>query len=853
MPKPGAIIQGRPKAGVVSALGLSLVFALLMTAVATIDQWLVPEDSFAIGEAAPITVRVPHFSGLRDDATGLSVGRGSIVVARGQQVGPAEAQIIAAIYAKRPDHVTAWAAYACAFFLMAWLYTSYLRRSPRGGLLRMQAVSMALTVGLAAGVKLLLLFTSMSIFIVPVATAAVIAAIAVDLYGGLATGLVVGISVALMAPFDAGVVGVLATQGVATVLCIGDGRKKRLIIAGGALGGLAASLTYVVFYYLSAQDAPVHELNDPMRSAWLASLIGGAIAGVLALVALPVYQWLLGEITSARLVELSDLSNPLLKQIAEKSPGTWQHSLAMANMAEIAANAIGANGRLVRVGAYYHDLGKSLQPKYYIENVGSGEQSPHDNLPPEVSCDAIFSHVTEGVRLARKESLPERVVDFMHMHHGDGLLEYFWGRCQEQGNPQGLTIDDFRYPGVRPQTRETAILAICDAVEAASRTLKQPDARAIENLVQRIVYGKLHLGQLDESGLSMADLRKISNSLIETIKHAHHVRVEYPWQREQREAERREAEESQRTVAATPSAQRGGPTMPRSTTTQRIVNEPPLDSLDVPRSYWRLRSPPPEIGTAPTERVDSAPPVAAAPPRPDTEPEVEPQQRAEVSTEDIAPKPRRKIEPIDEAEVAPAPEEPAAEPAAEAEAEPPAANSPFAKTIGATGAPVRTARPNAVTEPPPVAAAPADEAQARATDPDIPVQADPHERTTRPVDVVAPERPTPPPPPASKKQPMAATLPGPGITPSDSNGGASRKRVARSTIELMKSDNGESPLAAGDDDDGTNDEGTSEHRPLTVESHRPQSEDDTLEPGVMVVGPPPKTHTRRGGTKTDDD
>jgi putative nucleotidyltransferase with HDIG domain len=190
----------------------------------------------------------------------------------------------------------------------------------------------------------------------------------------------------------------------------------------------------------------------------------------------------------------------------------------------------------VRVGAYYHDLGKSLQPKYFIENLDPGETSPHDQLPPEVSCDAIFAHVTEGIVAARKAGLHERIVDFMHMHHGNGVLEYFWGKAKEQGNPKGFSVEQFRYPGHPPQSRETAILAICDAVEAASRTLKKPDATAIDSLVQRIVYGKLHLGQLDESGLSMSDLRCVADSLRETIRHANHGRIEYPWQRAEQDA-----------------------------------------------------------------------------------------------------------------------------------------------------------------------------------------------------------------------------------------------------------------------------------------------------------------------------
>jgi putative nucleotidyltransferase with HDIG domain len=359
---------------------------------------------------------------------------------------------------------------------------------------------------------------------------------------------------------------------------------------------------------------PAAELGDPLTTGWLAAGVAGLVATAIAIGFLPAFQRLLGDIPLGALIELEDLSHPLLVQIAESSPGTWQHSLAMANMAQIAAYAIGADGRLVRVGAYYHDLGKSLQPKYFIENLSGGEASPHDALPPPVSCDAIFAHVTEGVRVARRHGLHERVIDFMHMHHGDGLLEYFWVKCQEQGNPNHLVEADFRYPGIKPDSRETAILAICDAVEAASRTLRSPDAAAIEGLVQRIVYGKLHLGQLDDSGLTVADLRVISSSLMETIKHAHHGRIEYPWQR----AARARAEEASLTPTARPrgappgqvlvaearpdeadasdaagsgNTPPAGPPADGMSATARLLSQPRLDSLDAPRPSSRTRGP----------------------------------------------------------------------------------------------------------------------------------------------------------------------------------------------------------------------------------------------------------------------
>ncbi len=264
----------------------------------------------------------------------------------------------------------------------------------------------------------------------------------------------------------------------------------------------------------------------------LAGAVGGGLAsGLLALVTTPIILRMLGVVSRTTLYALAEFENPLLKQIAAKTPGTWAHSLAMANMADMAANAIRADALLVRVGAYYHDLGKSVQPEYFIENQEG--KNPHDGLAPEVSADAIFSHVTEGVKLARRHKLPEAVVEFIYTHHGNGLLEYFWHKNMAAGNPKGLREEDFCYPGVPPQRPETAILALCDAVEAASRTLKDPDLDKVRQLVRQIVFTKLDQGMLNESGLTIPELQKIGQSLVETLRSSFHVRVKYPWQREE--------------------------------------------------------------------------------------------------------------------------------------------------------------------------------------------------------------------------------------------------------------------------------------------------------------------------------
>lgn len=604
-----AVITRRPRINLALGLVLAFGFALVVTPIVLAESWLV-DATVVEGEPAPVTVRVRPFDGYDD---GLVVARGgAVVVARGEVATAEQAEIAAAVQASTPRGLAGFAAYFAVLFVLAAALTHHLRRSNGGRLLRVQLVLLGTVAAGAALTKTLLLLWPLSVLAVPVALGAVVPTLVFDRTAGLAGGVLAALVMSLLVPFDLGVSTVLVVQAVAAAIVIPERARARwtLAVSAGAMATAGAALTYAAFSYLSLGAVPGHELADPATSSWLAAALGGAITGLLALPLMALFQLACGEITQGKLVALEDLSHPLLKQIAEKSPGTWQHSLAMANMAEVAANAIGASGRLVRVGAYFHDLGKSLQPPYFIENLGPGDASPHDRLAPEVSCDAIFAHVTEGIALARRHKLPERIIDFMHMHHGDGVLEYFWAKCQEQGNPRRLTVDDFRYPGVPPQSRETAILAICDAVEAASRTLKSPDERSIGTLVQRIVYGKLHLGQLDESGLSMADLRRINDSLRETIKHAHHGRIEYPWQRE--------------AAAAPPDT---GPTVSvrAPTATLRLMNEPRLDSLDVPRPLeWedtgRPRPPAPAPPASPGE-------VAVAPTMPLTTPAPAPRRR----------------------------------------------------------------------------------------------------------------------------------------------------------------------------------------------------------------------------------
>ncbi|MDQ3299478.1 MAG: HDIG domain-containing protein [Myxococcota bacterium] len=625
------VIPRRPRVAPWLGLVFAVAFALLITPAVTADRWMASFGAGEIvyGKPAGMTVRVAPFAG--QNTREAHIGGGGIVIARGTVADRAQVDNAHAVMAATPAGAVPFLAFFVLAFVFAAIFTHHMQRSTKGRLVRVQVVSLVTVAAVAIAVKVLMLTTAMSILVVPVALLAMLPTMVLDRVVGLATGILAALVTSLMIPFDVSVAILLLVQAASAGLVVSERPKDRwrAAITAGAMTTLFTAGTYVLLAYLTTGAFPT--IDNAWSSPLVATALGPVIATVLVVPLLPLYQLLVGEITHGKLIALEDLSNPLLRQIAEKAPGTWQHSLMMANMAEIAANAIGASGRLVRVGAYYHDLGKSLQPKYFIENLEPGETSPHDQLPPEVSCDAIFAHVTEGIVTARRAGLHERVVDFMHMHHGNGVLEYFWSRCREQGNPRGFTIENFRYPGHPPQSRETAILAICDAVEAASRTLKKPEPAAIDSLVQRIVYGKLHLGQLDESGLSMSDLRRISDSLRETIRHANHGRIEYPWQKAQQDASASRATEITGTQprldsldrkpvrdTSVRSAQSGddaaAPRRPRTTSQKRLhiqVSEEALATAD-------LKRPDPDLGileTAPAMQRGSTAGRDSSPPR----------------------------------------------------------------------------------------------------------------------------------------------------------------------------------------------------------------------------------------------
>ncbi|MCH8924341.1 MAG: HDIG domain-containing protein, partial [Planctomycetes bacterium] len=308
-----------------------------------------------------------------------------------------------------------------------------------------------------------------------------------------------------------------------SILLVGSIRNRRKLIYVGIVVGIVAILTTIGVQTLAAQ---------PFSAVWAEALRYGlfsVFAGLLMLGLLPFIESLFGVQTELSLLELGDVAHPLLQELVRRAPGTYNHSINVASIAEAAAESIGAKGLLVRVGAYFHDIGKMLKPGYFVENQGH-DANRHESLVPAMSTLIIIAHIKDGADLARQHRLPKTIIDFIEQHHGTTLVEYFYRRAS-QTNGGDVDESDFRYPGPKPQSKEAAVLMLADAVESASRTLVEPAPARLESLVEEITMQRLMDGQFDECGIDLTELRTARDTLAKSLIAVYHGRVKYPEQK----------------------------------------------------------------------------------------------------------------------------------------------------------------------------------------------------------------------------------------------------------------------------------------------------------------------------------
>lgn len=307
--------------------------------------------------------------------------------------------------------------------------------------------------------------------------------------------------------------------GIVTILTVSELYKRaNLFISVGQI-----TLIYIIAYFafFVIQEGQVSSLK--LETFGLFILCGLATLFVQPLIYM--YEKIFGLVSDVSLLELSDTNTKLLKELSNKAPGTFHHSLNVANLAEASANEIGANAMLVRVGALYHDIGKMLNPTYFTENQSTGI-NPHDELSNKESASLIIDHVINGIEIAKKNNLPDRVIDFIRTHHGTSVVYYFY--MKEKADNEDVKIENFSYPGPRPFSKETAILMMCDSVEAASKSLKEPTTTKINEFVENIVNKQMESGQFLNANITFKEIQSIKKVLKHKLANIYHLRIEYP-------------------------------------------------------------------------------------------------------------------------------------------------------------------------------------------------------------------------------------------------------------------------------------------------------------------------------------
>ncbi|WP_299676487.1 HD family phosphohydrolase [uncultured Tenacibaculum sp.] len=309
--------------------------------------------------------------------------------------------------------------------------------------------------------------------------------------------------------------------GIVAVLSTSELYKRASLFISVAQITLIYMLTYFAFSIIKEGNV------SSIKGIYFGLFAMNGLLSFLAVFFIYFYEKVFGLVSDVTLLELSNTNSPLLRELNEKAPGTFQHSIQVANLAEAAANEIGANSMLVRTGALYHDIGKMVNPKYFTENQITGV-NPHNDLSPKDSAQIILNHVIKGIEIAKKNNLPDRIIDFIRTHHGTSLVYYFYKK--EQENNPDVEVDEkkFRYQGPIPFSKETAILMICDAAEAASKSLKKPSAQSIDELIDRVVEGQKNMNQFINSDITFREIEKIKKIIKSKLMNIYHLRVEYP-------------------------------------------------------------------------------------------------------------------------------------------------------------------------------------------------------------------------------------------------------------------------------------------------------------------------------------
>ncbi|WP_296636252.1 HDIG domain-containing metalloprotein [Polaribacter sp.] len=368
---------------------------------------------------------------------------------------------------------------------------------------------------------LVIKFNSDYLYIVPLSILPIIIKAFFDARLGLFTHVLTVLLLGYIVPNSFEFIYLHIIAGIVTILSVSELYKRaNLFISVAQITGIYM-LTYFAFSVI--KEGNISQIN--WDYFFLFAMNG--LLSFLSIILIYIYEKVFGLVSDVTLLELSNTNTKLLRELNEKAPGTFQHSMQVANLAEAAANEISANSMLVRTGALYHDIGKMLNPMYFIENQATSV-NPHNDLSPRDSSKIIIDHVIKGVELAKKYNLPDRIIDFIRTHHGTSSTYYFYKKEQEQNPDTTIPIDLFKYKGPIPFSKETAILMMCDAAEAASKSIQNPTAQSINLLIDKIIDKQMSDNQFLNSDITFREIKIIKKVIKKKLMNIYHLRVEYP-------------------------------------------------------------------------------------------------------------------------------------------------------------------------------------------------------------------------------------------------------------------------------------------------------------------------------------
>ncbi len=407
-----------------------------------------------------------------------------------------------------------------AFLLMIFgLYLYFYRRQLYDSLLSLLSFAIIVLLVMAPA-ALIARIPQIETILIPISLASLLIAILHDVRIAVVAILVISILLGGQESFGYDVLFVSLLGGISGGLSIRMVRKRRQ---------LGESILFIVGGYvlatLSIDMIRLAPLSQTIQTCGWGG-INAVLSTLVAMALLPLFEYVFNQTTDITLVELSDFNHPLLKSLVIRAPGTWAHTLAVSNLAEVAAEAIGANSLLTRVGCYYHDVGKIKKPEYFIENQASGE-NPHDRCSPHMSVMIIENHVKEGIELAREAKLPQCIIDFIPEHHGTQKISFFYDKVKSQNGDTSLNVHDYSYQGPKPQSKETAICMFADSVESTSRTLEDPSPSRIRGLVRDVIKRKIEADQMEECDLTFRDIHQIEEAFVKILLARFHSRIEY--------------------------------------------------------------------------------------------------------------------------------------------------------------------------------------------------------------------------------------------------------------------------------------------------------------------------------------